>query len=115
VYEHDGRKFYFCAASCKEKFKADPAKYLNKPASKLVTLGMPENQPKAAVASSAYVCPMCPDVRESKPGACPSCGMALEPEFPHAARTEYTCPMHPQIVRDQPGSCPICGMTLELR
>ena len=60
---------------------------------------------------------MCPEVRELKPGACPSCGMALEPEVPVAspARTEYTCPMHPQIVRPGPGSCPICGMALEPR
>ncbi len=62
----------------------------------------------------AYVCPMCPEVRAAKPGACPSCGMALEPDIPVAAtRTEYTCPMHPEIVRRQPGSCPICGMALE--
>ena len=59
---------------------------------------------------------MCPEVRESKPGACPSCGMALEPDVPLAAtRTEYTCPMHPEIVRPGPGSCPICGMALEPR
>ena len=64
---------------------------------------------------ASYVCPMCPEVRESKPGACPSCGMALEPEFVSASRTEYTCPMHPEIVRPEPGSCPICGMALEPR
>jgi Cu+-exporting ATPase len=59
---------------------------------------------------------MCPEVREPKPGACPSCGMALEPEVPVAStRTEYTCPMHPEIVRPGPGSCPICGMALEPR
>ncbi len=59
---------------------------------------------------------MCPEVRESKPGACPSCGMALEPDVPLAStRTEYTCPMHPEIVRAEPGSCPICGMALEPR
>ena len=68
--------------------------------------------PKAA----AYVCPMCPEVRSSKPDACPSCGMALEPEtIQPATRTEYVCPMHPQIVQDHPGSCPICGMALEPR
>jgi Cu+-exporting ATPase len=67
-------------------------------------------------ASSTYVCPMCPEVREAKPGPCPSCGMALEPEAPLAAtRTEYTCPMHPEIVRAEPGSCPICGMALQPR
>lgn len=65
---------------------------------------------------SLYVCPMCPEVRESGPGACPKCGMALEPEMPVAAtRIEYTCPMHPQVVRPGPGSCPICGMALEPR
>jgi P-type Cu+ transporter len=70
----------------------------------------------ASAAVPSYVCPMCPKVRETKPGACPSCGMALEPAVPLAAtRTEYTCPMHPQIVRSEPGHCPICGMALEPR
>ena len=55
-----------------------------------------------------YVCPMDPEVRESKPGACPKCGMALEPAAPSApaVKTEYVCPMHPEIVRPEPGSCP---------
>ena len=57
---------------------------------------------------------MDPDVRQSRPGACPKCGMALEPELPAAAtKTQWTCPMHPEIVRDGPGACPICGMALE--
>jgi Cu+-exporting ATPase len=139
VHEHAGKKYYFCCASCVEKFKAHPQEYLNKPAalsSNLVMLGMPapaksspsfhpagahkitlRPAPKpTALASPAYVCPMCPEVRESKPGACPSCGMALEPEVPvSTTRTEYTCPMHPEIVRAEPGACPICGMALEPR
>jgi P-type Cu+ transporter len=77
---------------------------------------MPALVAPGAAVSPAYVCPMCPKVRETKPGACPSCGMALETEVPIAsARTEYTCPMHPEIVRPQPGACPICGMALEPR
>ena len=134
--EHGGKKFYFCCAGCAEKFKADPAGYLNRPTapkSELVLLGMP-SAPKAALhrsaltqlqstprpdssptAGPAYVCPMCPEVREKQPGACPSCGMALEPEFPLPEKREYVCPMHPQIVRSEPGSCPICGMALEPR
>lgn len=157
VHEHAGKKYYFCCSHCLEKFKANPAGYLNKPApSGLVTLGMPAAKPApgivtispsvssraehpsrdnerdaqsrdlgsipevrgltSEVRSPSYVCPMCPEVRESKPGACPSCGMALEPEVPLAAtRTEYTCPMHSEIVRAEPGSCPICGMALEPR
>jgi Cu+-exporting ATPase len=122
IHEHGGRSFYFCCAPCVDKFKADPAKYLAAPArpSGLVTLGAAKPattaQIKRQTANTAYVCPMCPEVREPKPGACPSCGMALEPELPTtSARTEYTCPMHPEIVRPAPGSCPICGMALEPR
>jgi Cu+-exporting ATPase len=63
-----------------------------------------------------YTCPMDPDVRQKGPGACPKCGMALEPvDVAPVAKTEWTCPMHPEIVRDAPGSCPICGMALEPR
>ena len=67
--------------------------------------------------SNEYTCPMHPEVRHKKPGACPKCGMALEPlavSLP-ATKTQYTCPMHPEIVRDGPGLCPICGMALEPR
>ena len=66
------------------------------------------------LAPGTYICPMCPGVEKEGPGACPKCGMALEPAAPTlATRTTYTCPMHPEIVRDEPGSCPICGMALE--
>ncbi|HEY0715443.1 MAG TPA: copper-translocating P-type ATPase, partial [Polyangia bacterium] len=64
-----------------------------------------------------WICPMDPEVRQDKPGACPKCGMALEPEAlsAPASKVEWTCPMHPEIVRDAPGACPICGMALEPR
>jgi len=128
--EHAGHTYYFCCTGCAQKFQSDPEEYLKPKSAKptLVTLGgLASTQPRTAAQqtstqeaadkpAAAYVCPMCPEVRESKPGPCPSCGMALEPEFPTAlTKTEYTCPMHPQIVRDQPGTCPICGMALEPR
>ncbi len=56
---------------------------------------------------------MCPDVESDGPGACPRCGMALEPASPPLTAAKWTCPMHPEVVRDGPGSCPICGMALE--
>ena len=76
-----------------------------------------ESARAAGVAATVYVCPMCPEVRETEPVPCPSCGMALEPEFaaPPPVAVQYTCPMHPEVVRDQPGSCPACGMALEPR
>ena len=63
-----------------------------------------------------YTCPMHPEIREPKPGACPKCGMALEsvePIVSGQSKMKWVCPMHPEIVRDAPGSCPICGMALE--
>ncbi len=61
----------------------------------------------------AWVCPMCPSVREPAPGACPMCGMALESEEVAGPAIRYTCPMHSEVQQDEPGSCPICGMALE--
>ena len=122
---HGGQTYYFCSQHCAEKFEAAPEKFLQAPARSygLVTLGAKpvsasasvEHHPEAP-AKTDYVCPMCLEVREIEPGACPRCGMALEPEAPVIAkRVEYTCPMHPEIVRPGPGSCPICGMALEPR
>jgi len=122
--EYAGKTCYFCCAGCLEKFKADPAKYLNRPASAMIQIALAwgpvqikmGSAAKSGSAAPGYVCPMCPEVHASKPGPCPKCGMALEPEMPLAAtRVEYTCPMHPEIVRPGPGACPICGMALEPR
>lgn len=115
-HEYSGKKYYFCSSHCLAKFEAAPQTYIGRIASAKAPMA---SQPPTKVRGpevASYVCPMCPEVRESKPGACPSCGMALEPETPlTATRTEYTCPMHPEIVRSEPGSCPICGMALETR
>jgi P-type Cu+ transporter len=127
--EHAGKTYYFCCVQCVEKFRAHADDYLlprpTTDAGMHVMQIMPAwsvRTPEAKTASATstrkgdYVCPMCPDVRVTKPGACPRCGMALEPEMPVATtRVEYTCPMHPEIVRPGPGSCPICGMALEPR
>ncbi len=103
-HEHDGERHVFCSAGCRDKFEADPERYLEK------------KDPPEAPAGAVYVCPMDPEVRQEGPGSCPKCGMALEPETPSlGTRTEYTCPMHPEVVQDGPGSCPKCGMALEPR
>jgi Cu+-exporting ATPase len=106
-YDYQGKTYYFCNPGCETKFKADPEGYLH-----------PETVAPAPAApkGTKYICPMDPEVVSDRPGACPKCGMALEPEIPVAlTKTEWTCPMHPEIVRDAPGSCPICGMALEPR
>jgi len=68
----------------------------------------------ASATQAIHTCPMHADVRQTGPGPCPKCGMALEPVSPlPLVRTEWTCPMHPEVVQATPGSCPICGMALE--
>jgi Cu+-exporting ATPase len=71
----------------------------------------------AAPKGTVWICPMCPEVRETTPVPCRVCGMALEPEeiATPQDRVEYVCPMHPEIVSDKPGSCSKCGMALEPR
>ena len=111
-YEYRGKTYYFCATRCLEKFKADPDYYLIPPDQRILK---PASVPSGA--GVQYVCPMDPEVSQKGPGACPKCGMALEPADVTVAstRTEYTCPMHPEIVQADPGSCSICGMALEPR
>ncbi|MFO1013600.1 MAG: heavy metal translocating P-type ATPase [Caulobacteraceae bacterium] len=66
---YEGVEYVFCCNGCRVKFEADPAKYLN-----------PQPEPKPAIPGAIYTCPMHPEVRQEGPGACPKCGMALEPE-----------------------------------
>ncbi|HEX7596779.1 MAG TPA: heavy metal translocating P-type ATPase [Polyangia bacterium] len=93
-HEHQGKLYYFCNPSCLNRFKAEPEKFLTpgfKPMGMaragLVRLGGPRLQVVASQAAlpptatvQRYICPMCEGVVSDKPGACPKCGMALEPE-----------------------------------
>ena len=114
---HSGETYGFCSAGCLEKFRAAPERYVAEKAPRAIRDEYRAHQSGRAPsgsASAAYVCPMCPEVREPAPVPCPSCEMALEPETPALpARTQYTCPMHPEVVRERPGECPKCGMALE--
>ena len=114
--EQGGKIYFFCSQSCQEKFRAHPETYLLSAASSAAGAHRQAIQISPAKSDRAYVCPMCPEVRQGGPGACPRCGMALEPDVPlPVTKVEYTCPMHPEIVRPGPGTCPICGMALEPR
>ncbi len=90
VLEHNGKSYFFCGKSCATKFSADPEPYLHKstPAgtAPLVMLmpapakaPQPVSKIKAPPGTTEYICPMDPEVLEPQPGACPICGMALEP------------------------------------
>ena len=59
----DGETFYFCNPGCKAKFDA----------------ASPPSTNNQRPTTNEFTCPMHPEVVRSEPGACPICGMALEP------------------------------------
>jgi P-type Cu+ transporter len=73
---HRGHTYHFCSNGCREKFAAEPARYL--PAASLTA------QTSPGVAHAVWTCPMHPKIMRDKPGNCPICGMALEPASPVA-------------------------------
>ena len=72
---HEGRTYHFCAESCAERFRADPAAFL----------GAKAPAPTDVPAGAKWTCPMDPEIVRDGPGSCPICGMALEPMMPAAA------------------------------
>ncbi len=76
THRHEGQDYYFCGASCREKFADDPEGYLSGEAQKAA-----EEAAKEAAASGAlFTCPMHPEIVTEGPDSCPLCGMALEPQ-----------------------------------
>src|SRR4051794_6537345 len=66
---YKGQDYFFCSGRCRERFQAEPDKFLQ-----------PKATEPAANPGSIYTCPMHPEVKQIGPGTCPICGMALEPE-----------------------------------
>jgi Cu+-exporting ATPase len=71
--EFQGETFHFCSEKCEMKFKTDPSSYAS---------GHSERPDKAASVDVQYTCPMHPEIIRDAAGACPICGMALEPMKP---------------------------------
>ncbi|MER8466888.1 heavy metal translocating P-type ATPase [Mesorhizobium sp. M1396] len=110
---HEGQGFYFCSAGCQAKFEAEPQKYLgDRPA--------PQEMPKG----TQYTCPMHPEIVRDKPGACPICGMALEPmgvptgdEGPNPELVDFTRRLWVSAALSVPlliiAMAPMLGLTFE--
>src|SRR5688500_5185344 len=70
-FEHAGTTYGFCNPKCRERFAADPARYLA-PAPPVVAPPSPATAaPAGPSATTAYLCPMDPEVRADRPGPCP--------------------------------------------
>ena len=98
-FEYQGHEYSFCSAGCREKFRTHPEQYALRSRASVVTSHAEAPGPTAAAPAlhatasagdapaapgTIYTCPMHPQIRRSEPGACPICGMALEPLQPTA-------------------------------
>jgi P-type Cu+ transporter len=82
---YEGQTYYFCNPSCLARFRENPAAYVG-------TGGAPAPSPPPtalpAPVGTVYTCPMHPEIVRNAPGACPICGMALEPRVPTLEEAE---------------------------
>lgn len=86
TYEYDGVQYLFCCSGCKDTFERNPSTFLEirntvelqgQTHKHRMSVSMPIVKPSPS-SESTYICPMCSEVQATKPGACPSCGMALQ-------------------------------------
>ncbi len=91
---HNGAEVLFCSNGCKEKFRKDPSRYRGAAGVRPHHHGHSTPTPAAAHGGDVsepqakpgakWTCPMHPEIVRDGPGACPICGMALEPMMPAA-------------------------------
>ncbi|WP_129791344.1 heavy metal translocating P-type ATPase [Sphingosinicella sp. CPCC 101087] len=68
----DGEDYHFCSAKCRDRFESRPELFIGQ--------DRPRPQPQKVAEDAVYTCPMHPEIEQFGPGACPICGMALEPK-----------------------------------
>ena len=71
--EHAGADYFFCSTGCRDKFTAEPARYLGARRGEGANVAAPKTD------EALWTCPMHPQIVRDAPGSCPICGMALEP------------------------------------
>jgi len=123
-FEHGGKEYLFCCASCMERFRANPQQVLSSPpkpmppkptGSVLVTLGIPAAKGGEIAATSRG--------ESSTPALVEDADRSTNPQTSEAEKrsgreaktsvTVYVCPMCPEVRQIGPGPCPKCGMALE--
>ena len=79
--DHEGTTYYFCSTKCHDRFVAEPGRYVAAPrrAAPPASAAAPPAPATAPAAAAEWTCPMHPEIVRPGPGACPICGMTLEP------------------------------------
>ena len=127
---HAGQTYYFCNPRCREKFTAEPAKYLHGTAAaqgsdeQLATdpvCGMRSTRRRRRAAArrmrdrpTTSAIPLPREVPRRAPALSERrIDAASAAASGPAADAMHTCPMHPEVRQPGPGACPDCGMALE--
>ncbi|HYE78190.1 MAG TPA: heavy metal translocating P-type ATPase [bacterium] len=87
---HQGQAYWFCSASCQQKFHADPSRYVHRG----IVPGAPAARNETVPEGTIWTCPMHPEIRQDRPGACPICGMPLAPILSAATFAEQPEDVH---------------------
>ncbi len=105
--------FHFCNPRCRERFAAEPEKYL--PKDPVCGMTVNPNAPKGGThtheGQTYYFCnPRCRERFAAEPGKY----LEPRPEPEEAAPgSVWVCPMDPEVREEKPVPCPKCGMALE--
>lgn len=90
TFRYKNNIYYFCNPTCKTKFEQNPENYLSKiNVSELQYSAIKNNSDSTEI----YICPMHSEIRQTGPGSCPICGMALEPE-----QINLESEVHPELM-----------------
>ncbi len=77
TYDYKGQTYYFCMTGCRDKFAADPERFLLEDNGQTNDV---QSQIENRKSKIEFTCPMHPEIVQIGPGSCPICGMALEPK-----------------------------------
>jgi P-type Cu+ transporter len=85
--DHHGKDYHFCSSKCQQKFTANPDDF------EAIDAVSPPAAPEGAI----WIYPMHPQIQQEGPGACPICGMALEPVAGQKAKLGGSLPSNDLI------------------
>jgi len=127
THVHEGTTYFFCNPRCRERFAAEPARYLKTAETAAATArdpvcGMqvdtaaPRGGTHIHEGTTYFFCnPRCRERFATEPARYlqPAAPAPTASASPVPENTVWVCPMDPEVRASAPGPCPKCGMALE--